>query len=246
VRLRTLLATEAIKLRRRPAILAATIGYAGFVALIAGERVMRPGTLFPEGPEGAMLIWRLLGPVPPAFCSTMLLGLVATEFYYRTERFNLLAGHTKASFFFAKAIQIIWWVPFTVFIPTAIAGAFIASRTGLPVQTLSDFLVTFPGPVLAMLGYSSLGLFFGFVFPHPGLSVGMFLLYVFLLEGFLEAALELAAVGSEASTIMLPVAAFKDVHLGGYSLAAVVSHPALFWAILLPIVAFWVFRRRPA
>lgn len=268
-----LLRNEILKLGRRPA----TLVVLGFVALVAvldhggswyaaretAERSFGLPEAWPSVITGVTQVGLLFG-------SVLLILLVASEFSWRTARQNVIDGLSREAWFAGKAMLVPLLALLVVGLQVAIGVGFALPGTDLSAGAIlpGRYQVSALGGVLlAFLGYGSLGLTVALAVRGPGASIGVWLLYVALVERLLGGGLaRLGAWGAEAAR-WLPVEVFNqlvsylqhDPEARRRAARAAAEQgraiseawaweallpAALSWIALFLVVSFVVFRRR--
>lgn len=269
---RVLLRNEALKLGRRPA----TLVTLGFFALVA---VLDYGESWYAARRSAERTFALPGAWPSVitgvaevalvFGSILLLLLVASEFSWRTARQNVIDGLSREAWFAGKVLLLPLLAVLVVGLQLAIGGGFALAGTDLsaaggilpgPYQ-----LSALGGVLLAFLGYGSLALTVALAVRGTGASIGVWFLYVAVVERLAGAGLaRLGAWGGEAAR-WLPVQVFNRLvsypqhdpaawrRMARAAEGGSVPEPwaweallpaALGWIAVLLLASFLVFRRR--
>lgn len=269
-----LLRNEALKLGRRPATLV-TLGFIALVVTLdhggawygARQSAERSFAL----PEAWTPVIAELARVGLIFGSILLILLVASEFSWRTARQNVIDGLSKEAWFAGKAMLIPVVGLLIVGLQLAIGGGFALAGTDLPVADglLPDRhqLSALGGVLLAFVGYGSLALTVALAVRGTGASLGVWFLYVAVVENLLGSGLSRLGAWGTGAARSLPVGVFNQ--LASYlqhdpearrraaRAAAEQGGPvpdawpwedllpaAVSWIALLLVVSFVVFRRR--
>lgn len=271
---RVLLRNEALKLGRRPA----TLVTLGFFALVC---VLEYGESWYAARRSADRTFALPGAWPSVFTemaevglifgSILLILLVASEFSWRTARQNVIDGLSKEAWFAGKALLVPLLALLVVGLQVGIGGGFALAGTeltsGAGILPGRYHLSALGGVLLAFLGYGSLALTSALAVRGTGASIGVWFLYVALVERLLGAGLtRLGAWGGEVAR-WLPVEVFNQLvsyrqhDPGAFRRAAraaaeqgrsipdpwaweALLPAAVGWIAALLLISFFVFRRR--
>lgn len=269
-----LLRNEALKLGHRPATLV-TLGFFALVVTLDGgeawygarQSASRSFAL----PEAWTPVIAELAQVGLIFGSILLILLVASEFSWRTARQNVIDGLSKEAWFAGKVMLIPVVALLVVGVQLTIGGGFALAGTDLSAAggLLPDRhqLSALGGVLLALVGYGSLALTVALAVRGTGASLGVWFLYVAVVENLLGSGLSrLGAWGTEAAR-WLPVEVFNQLasylqhdpearrraaraaaEQGGPAPEAwpweALLPAAVGWIALLLVVSFVVFRRR--
>lgn len=270
-----LLKNEALKLGRRPATLV-TLGFFAFVVALDNGEAWYGARHSAARSFGLLEAWSSviteLAQVGLVFGSILVILLVASEFSWRTARQNVIDGLSKEAWFAGKVLLIPMVALLVVGVQLAIGGGFALAGTDLSAVSaiLPDRyqVSALGGVVLAFLGYGSLALTVALAVRGTGASIGVWFLYVTLVENLLGDGLaRLGEWGADAAR-WLPVRVFNQLvsylqhdpearrqAVRGAAEQQGASAPlAWAWEALLPaavgwigallIVSFFVFRRR--
>lgn len=255
-----LLRNELLKLGRRRA----TLVTLGFVALVA---TLEFGGSWYAARQSAEATFALPGAWPQVitgvarvglvFGSVLLILLVASEFSWRTARQNIIDGLSREAWFAGKALLVPLLAGVVVALQVAIGAGFALAGTDLAAAAglLPDRhqVSALGGVLLAFAGYGSLALGVALAVRGTGASIGVWLLYVVLVERLLGAGLSrLGAWGGEVAD-WLPVQVFDrlvsyrqhDPEAWRQAARAATEHGASIpapvpWEALLPAVVGWI------
>lgn len=269
-----LMRNEALKLGRRPATLV-TLGFFALVVTLDNGEAWYAARQSAERsfalPEAWTPVITELAQVGLIFGSILLILLVASEFSWRTARQNVIDGLSKEAWFAGKAMLVPMVALLVVGLQLAIGGGFALAGTDLSAAggLLPDRhqVSALGGVLLAFVGYGSLALTVTLAVRGTGASIGVWFLYVAMVENLLGAGLaRLGAWGAEAAR-WLPVQVFNQLasylqhdpearrraaraaaEQGGSVPEAwpweALLPAAVGWIALLLVVSFVVFRRR--
>lgn len=189
---RTLVRNEGIKTLRRPAF---WVGVAGFFTLISlsfiGDYVQRVRQDEPLRTLPDAWGWVIgdLGPVAMLFAGVVLMLLVASEFSWRTARQNVIDGLSKERWFAGKLMLVpvlaLGFVALQLLIGGTVA-LFATYQTGEPGSLIGAIdLAHMGGTLLAALVFSSLAFLSAMLFRGTGAAIGVFFLYIAVVENLI-------------------------------------------------------------
>lgn len=254
------LRNELTKMSRRPA----TLVVVGFVALVSalgfGLRWWsalgdtRRSFALPDA-WAEIVTGNAQGTV--IFGSVLVILLVASEFSWRTARQNVIDGLSKAAWFRGKVGLLVVVGLLLLVVRAGIGAAFAAAGTDpLTLQAVlpgARHLSAMGGFLLGFLGYASLALAVALAVRGTGASLGVWFLYVVLVEQLLRAGLgRLGGAAAEAARY-LPVGVFQQLsswvqhdpvaagRAASRAAAAGGGAPEAWeWSVLLPVAVGWI------
>jgi ABC-type transport system involved in multi-copper enzyme maturation permease subunit len=148
------------------------------------------------------------------FFAVLLMLLVASEFTWRTARQNVIDGLSKEQWFAGKLLVVPMAAAlfFTILIglggliaalpPNPTAGAELVRAADL--RLMGAFF-------LGLLGYGALALFFATTIRSTGSAIGVFFLYVVLLERLIAMAFQRIGGGFASAAEFLPTGLFNGL-----------------------------------
>lgn len=254
------LRNELTKMVRRPA----TMVTAGFLLLVNGLHFGQQWWAARGEPARTFALpdaWPgiLLGNAQATaiFGSVLLILLVAGEFSWRTARQNIIDGLSKAAWYRGKVGLLVVLALLLLLLQAGTGAAFAAA--GTDPLTLGALLPgrwelsAIGGFLLGFLGYGSLALAAALAVRGTGASLGVWFLYVALVERLLRAGLDRLGGAAADAARYLPVSVFEQlfshVQHDPAALGRAVSRAAAAgrappeawsWAVLLPAAVGWI------
>lgn len=119
------------------------------------------------------------------FISILIIILVSNEFTFKTNRQNVIDGLTRAEFYHAKWLSVLSLSVTTTVITFVIALLFGLTTDGCiscAFEGLTPILYLF----VACINYYGMALLLALLFKRSGMAIGMFLLYVAVIETMLS------------------------------------------------------------
>lgn len=188
-----LLRNESLKTFRRIAFLVTAGVYAAIVTTAFSQSYLR-GRSDPERAFALPDAWHqiLSDPVQMAlfFSATVLILLIGSEFSWRTARQNVIDGLSRNQWFAGKVLLLPIVALVFLALPVVVGGMLALAGTAEGAILMTTAQARLLGAaVLAMLGLGSIALFFAFAARSGGPGLGMFFLWIALLEQLGGAAL---------------------------------------------------------
>lgn len=254
------LRNELTKMIHRPA----TMVTVGFLLLVNGLNFGERWWSARGDPEQTFALpdaWPeiLLGNAQGAaiFGSVLLILLVAGEFSWRTGRQNIIDGLSKEAWFRGKVGLMVVLALLFLAVQAGTGIVFAAAGTGaLSPDALvpgSARLSAAGGFLLGFLGYGSLALTVALAVRGTGASLGVWFLYVAIVERLLQSGLGQLGGAAEEAARYLPVSVFEQLFsyvqhdpaaLGraiSQAAAAGRAPPEVWsWSVLLPVAVGWI------
>lgn len=256
MRIAALVRNEALKTTRRRAFVVTWLLCAGVTAVVVVGLLSATAA----GPEQSAQLpgaWSatvgVVGALTGFFAPVALILLITPEFTWKTARQNVIDGLSKEEFFLGKAL--LYPVVGITFFATAVvvigvvglANTDVAAATGPLVGR--DDLVLMARALLGTLGYAGIGFFTAFLARSSGAAMGLFFLYVAILEQVFGAVLSQMGPAMTMVAGHLPKSVFDQllgitqsgIPPGGGGLRAGV---AVAWIFVLLAASLVLHRRR--
>ncbi len=152
--------------------------------------------------------------VAAVFGSVIIILLVASEFSWRTARQNVIDGLSKTEFFVEKLVQVPLVVVPLLAALVLIGGGFALAGTGSggePGIIRSADALLMGGGLLALVGYSTLALFFALLIRSSGAAMGVFFLYIAVVERLIGVILRWIDASLAAAARYFPTNIFNQL-----------------------------------
>jgi ABC-type transport system involved in multi-copper enzyme maturation permease subunit len=268
-----LLRNESIKMTRFLPFRVAVLAFTALMLLTNLQSHFRPPR--PGAPAYALpLAWNsILGDTLMAgamFLSVLLVLLIANEFTWRTARQNVIDGLSKEEWFLGKLLVVLMIVAlfFMLVVPLGGAIAMLGHDPATTQPLIRGADARLMGAfALCLAGHGALALFISTTVRSPGSAIGLFFLYIGIVEQLLAFAVRRAGERTAFLADYLPGALFRellsrnqwdaDAWATTLQQLAAAGRPAptlmdntmllsvsVGWIVLLVACAFLIFRRR--
>ncbi len=146
------------------------------------------------------------------FMGLIAVFMVTNEVGYKTFRQNIITGMTRKEYFLAKLYSIIAIsILSALFYATICLGIGMYHTEGWTLSDAFDNSWAIPRFFLMSFGYTSFGLFVGFVMRRSGLAVLSYLTYIMLIEALLKWAIHFRLIAKNNSINFYPSNCIEDL-----------------------------------